>query len=198
MFSDLPIFWGACFCAVFYKFLHICSLTNYVIYCATGPLPLDAKKPVFSGISCWQGRHSPFQLFFHFPFSRYKNKLISIVNMFPCRTLLRSLCLTIDNGGHITQLMFYLTIMEANILLGCGNMTPDIFLLMVWKSLGKPTTLTTVSLSGFLLSTKIPLSRLKSWDLSVGNHVEGQWLQLEGTSLQLMSHKTWCNTTCLW
>ena len=46
--------------------------------------------------------------------------------MFPCRTLLRSLCLTIDNGGHITQLMFYLTIMEANILLGCGNMTPDI------------------------------------------------------------------------
>ncbi|KAL2957703.1 hypothetical protein AAZX31_18G164800 [Glycine max] len=55
-----------------------------------------------------------------------------------------------------------------------------------------------VSLSGFLLPTKIHLSSLMSWDLSMGNQREGQWLQPEGTSLQLMSHKTWCNTTCLW
>ncbi|KAG4397200.1 hypothetical protein GLYMA_10G102700v4 [Glycine max] len=55
-----------------------------------------------------------------------------------------------------------------------------------------------MSLSGFLLPTKIPLSRLMSSDLSMGNHGEGQWLPPEDTSLQLISHKTWCTTTCLW
>jgi len=149
-------FWRCMFLFSFFINSSIfCSFTNYVIYCAIGPLPLDGKNPIFSGISCWQGRHSLYQLFSHFPFSTYKQKLISILYTFPCRTLLRSLCLTIDSGGHITQLMFYFTTMEAHILLGYENMATSIFLLMVSKSLGEPTTLTTVSLSGFLLPTKI-------------------------------------------
>ena len=133
-----------------------------------------------------------------FLFPHTKNKLISILYTFPCRILLRSLCLTIDSGGHITQLMFYFTTMEAHILLGYENMATTIFLLMVSKSLGEPIALTTVSLSGFLLPTKIHLSRLMSWGLSMGNQREGQWLQQEGTSLQLMPHQRWCNSTCLW
>ena len=88
-----------------------------------------------------------------------KKKLISIVNMFPCKTSLRFHCLTIDNGSHTTQLMFYLTIMKANILLGCGNMAPDTFLPMGWKNLGEPTTLMTVSLSDFFSWQKYLLRR---------------------------------------
>ncbi|KAL5159137.1 hypothetical protein HKD37_15G043500 [Glycine soja] len=104
-----------------------------------------------------------------FLFPHTKKKLISILYTFPCRILLRSLCLTIDSGGHITQLMFYFTTMEAHILLGYENMATTIFVADGLKEFRR-----TDSINDGVIIRFFALDKNTSFEVDVMGPIHGQ------------------------